>query len=248
MKNNHGIETYSKLAEGANFYLNESFHYINECMKDELAAFLFAKDLELIDPTDNDRKILGNLKIPNNPVELLRSDLNDVLTDETIKAMSDSWIKSQALSITQNHKFELKHSVKSIKILGHLNNFGFFIETLVNRHLLFLKQMDLIDNLSYARISIAKVMERLIYIFKDDLSKNVVHLNEIVNLFSLRNITVHYTPDNAMALSPKVSEIIQIWTQSKKIIERFERVEKFKDYKFSILLNERVNEFKNKWT
>jgi hypothetical protein len=162
--------------------------------------------------------------------------------------MSDSWIKSQALSKTQKHKFELKHTVKYIEILGHLNNFGFFIETLVNRHLLFLKQMDLIDDLSYARISIAKIMERLIFIFKDDLRSNKVHLNEIVNLLSLRNKTVHYTPDNAMALSPKVSEIIQIWTQTKKIIERFERVEKFNDDQFSILIDERVNEFKNKWT
>jgi hypothetical protein len=85
MKNNHDIETYSKLAEGANFYLNESFHYINKCMIDELAVFLFAKDIELINPTDNDRKIIGNLNIPDNPIELLRSDINEVLTDETIK-------------------------------------------------------------------------------------------------------------------------------------------------------------------
>ena len=108
--------------------------------------------------------------------------------------------------------------------------------------------MDLIDDLSYSRISIAKVMERLIFIFKEDLCNNKLHLNEIVSLYSLRNKTVHFTPDNAMALSPKVSEIIQIWTQSQKIIERFERVEKFKDDKFSIYLNERINQFKNKWT
>lgn len=248
MKKNHDIDTYSKLAEGANFYLNESFHYINECMKAELALFLFAKDLESITPTDNDKKIVENLHLPDNPIECLRSDICDVLTDETIEAMSNSWIKSQYLSKTQNHNFELKHTINSIEILGHLNNFGFFIEILVNRHLLFLKQIDLIDDLSYARISMAKIMERLIFIFKEDLSNNKVNLNEIVNLFSLRNKTVHYTPDNAMALSPKISEIIQIWTQTKKIIEKFEKVEKFKDSKFSILLDEKIDEFKNQWT
>jgi hypothetical protein len=138
--------------------------------------------------------------------------------------------------------------IAPIEILGHLNNFGFFIETLVNRHLLFLNQTGTIDEFSYARISISKIMERLIYIFKDDLNNNKVQLNEITNLFSLRNKTVYLTPDNAIALKPRISELIQIWTQSIKIIKKLEQKEKFNENSFSIRLEQHMYEIKTNWT
>jgi len=152
------------------------------------------------------------------------------------------------LSKNRAHKFDLTHRINSINILGHLNNFGFFVETLTNRHLLFLQHSGRIDNFIYTRISIAKIMERLIYIFKDELNSNSVHLNEIVNLFSLRNKTVHFTPDNAIALNPKVSELVKIWTQTSKVLKKMEKVEMFNDEKFSEILDEFIHEFKSRWT
>ncbi|WKN43568.1 hypothetical protein [Tunicatimonas pelagia] len=244
----HDINTFSKLGEGINFYLNESFHYINEALIYEFASYLFSEELKKIDPSDKDKEIIESINLPESPVELLQVDLPEVMTEETLRAISDGWNKAQTLARVENYDFTLDHAIQSIEMLGHLNNFGFFIETVINRHLLYLKQTRLIDDFSYSRFSIAKVMERIIFIFKDDISTHNIHLNEIARLFSLRNKTVHYTPDNAMALKPRISEMIQIWNQTKKLLERLEGIEKFKEDKFSRLLNNQINGFMEKWT
>lgn len=243
----HDIETYSKLELGATFFLQESFHYLHVALKYDTASFLFSKKLEFIEPSLEDRKIIEETNLPHDAISILQSNIPDVLTNETINLMSEAWQKSQMQAETEKHKFEINHRIASIEILGHLNNFGFFIETLVNRHLLFLKEKGTIDEFSYARISISKIMERLIYIFKEDLNNNKVHLNEVTNLFSLRNKTVHYTPDNAIALKPKISELIQIWKQCVVIIKKLESKEKFNEESFSIRLQNHINEVKMRW-
>jgi hypothetical protein len=216
--------------------------------ENEFASVLFSEELNTIEPSTEDRKILDQTYLPNDAVGILQSKIPDVLTIETTSLMSKAWQKSQFRAENERHKFGLNHRIDSIEILGHLNNFGFFIETLTNRHLLFLNQTGMIDEFSYARISISKIMERLIYIFKDELNGNKIHLNEITNLFSLRNKTVHFTPDNAIALKPKISELIQIWTQSVKIIKKFEQKEKFNEESFSKRLEQNISEVKTLWT
>ncbi len=210
MTKKHDIDTYSKLELGATFFLQESFRYIHTALSYQLASILFAEKLEKIEPSKADREIVEAMDLPDNAVGILQSTIPDALTDETLRSMSIAWKLSQIEASTHSYKFGLNHRIDSIEILGHLNNFGFFIETLINRHLLFLRHTDVIDEFSYSRISIAKVMERTIYVFKDDLNNGKIHVNEIVNLFSLRNKTVHFTPNNARILKPKISELIQI--------------------------------------
>lgn len=248
MSSKHELDTYSKLELGASFFLQESFHYLHSALKYEHAAIIFDKELENIEPSKEDSELMAKSKVPTDAIGVLQSNIPDILTDETTRLMSDSWQTAQLKAETEKHKFGLNHRIDSIEMLGHLNNFGFFIETLVNRHLLFLRQSEIIDEFSYSRISISKVMERLIYIFKDDLNDNKIHLNEITNLFSLRNKTVHFTPDNAIALKPKISELIQIWTQSAKVIEKLEQKEKFNEESFSERLRNNIKEIKNSWT
>ncbi len=190
---------------------------------------------------------METMDLPNTAVGILQSDIPDVLTDETLNKISNSWYQSQLKAKTIKHKFGFSHKIDSIEILGHLNNFGFFIETLINRHLLFLKQTNEIDEFSYARISVAKVMERIIYLFKDDLSIGKIHINEIVNLFSLRNKTVHFTPDNAQVLKPRISELIQIWKQCVKLIKKLENREEFNEEKFSVRLTNHIKEIQERW-
>jgi hypothetical protein len=247
MKNNQDIETYSKLGEGINFYLNESFHYLNEALIYEYASIIFSAEIDKIEPNDSDRKLIENINLPENPIELLQIKNIEAITDETASKMADSWKIAQQMARFGKHSFGHKHEINSIEILGHLNNFGSFIETLVNRHLLFLNHLNEIDDLSYSRISTTRIIDRLIYIFKDDLKLNKVQINEIVNLFSLRNKTVHYTPDNAKALKPKLSELFQIWKQAKKIIQRLETKEKFSEDKISELLEQHMNEINQRW-
>ena len=248
MSNRHEIDTYSKLQLGAGFYLQESFHYFHVALKSEFTSLLFAEELNSIEPSKEDRKIMEDISLPKNAISILQSNIPDILTKETINLIAESFFQKSKFRVeSEKHKFGLDHRIASIEILGHLNNFGFFIETLTNRHLLFLRQTEVIDQFSYARISTSKIMERLIYIFKEELNNNQVHLNEITNLFSLRNKTVHYTPDNAIALKPKISELIQIWKQCAKIIKRLEKKEKFNEESFSKILENYITEVKTNW-
>lgn len=247
MKEKHDLNTYSKLELAAIFYLEESFRYIHIALSNEYASIIFTKVIENIDPNEEDWKIVEELNLPEDAIGLLQSEIPDALTPETLEKLSIAWENSLKLSSQGNYKFGQKHKVDSIEILGHINNYGFFIETIINRHLLFLKQSMLIDDFSYARISIAKVMERMIYIFKDKLSAGTIHLNEITNLFSLRNKTVHYTPDNAIVLKPSLSELIQIWNQSVKILRIIEQREKFNEDKFSSVLEKHIENVKTRW-
>ena len=249
MSNKHNIETYAKLAEGASFYLRESFHYVNSCLRSELRNLIYSKLIDKIEPSDKDQELANDSKdlVSEDVIEQLKSNEVTFLTSQTIKSLGDAWVKAGIYSKINKHNFNKDHIITSIEILGHLNNFGFFIETLTNRHLLYLYQSNRIDNFCYSRISISKVMERIIFIFKDEITNNKLHLNEISNLFSLRNKTVHYTPDNSIALKPKVSELIKIWEQSKKLIKLFEENQKIDEDKFSDLLNSEILCFKSHW-
>ncbi|MFC4687958.1 hypothetical protein ACFO4P_13515 [Epilithonimonas pallida] len=249
MSKKHDIETYSKLAEGAKFYLDESFSYINVCLESELRNLIFGELIEKINPTKDDEELVKKSSefLSEDVIENLKSNEIEFLTKQTVESFIDAWKKSKIYSQKLNHKFNKQHKITSIEILGHLNNFGFFIETLTNRHLLYLYQSKKINDFCYSRISISKVLERLIFIFKDEISNNKLHLNEISNLFSLRNKTVHYTPDNSMALKPTISELIQIWEQSKKLIEYFEKNEEIDEELFSKSLDAHIQETRKKW-
>jgi hypothetical protein len=247
MNEKYDIDVYSKLESGASFFLQESFNYIHIALSYEYAGILFSEKIENIEPSIKDRKMTEVVDIPDNPVELLQSQMPDVLTEETSKLMYEAWEKSQMEAENGSYNFQLNHRITNIEILGHINNLGFFIETLINRHLLFLKQTKVMDDFSYTRVSKARIIERIIYIFKDELRNDKVHLNEIASLFNLRNKTVHFTPDNANALKPRLSELIQIWKQCIKIIEKLEKAEKFTEEKFSERLNNNINYIKERW-
>ncbi len=244
----HDILTYSKLAEGAQFFLDQSFRGIHEALAYEYASELFGQRIASIEPTDEDRAISAQSKPPTDAIGLLRDTTEDVLTSTTTSALSRAWQEAQNASWTGSYRFSKDHEVSSILVLGHLNNLGFFLETLINRHLLFLLQTKAIDSFSYGRIATAKTMERIVYLFKEDLRNQSVQLNEIAHLFSLRNKTVHFTPDNASALRPKISELIRIWRQMVLLLERFESEEKFNEEVFSIQLKSLAATVEARWT
>ncbi|MBC8757265.1 hypothetical protein H2O64_21525 [Kordia sp. YSTF-M3] len=247
MSDKHDINTYEKLALGASFFLEESFKYLDLALRDELTTILFSELLENIEPSKEDEKIFDKLNLPETPIGLLQSDSLEVISDETTKIMFDAWDNAQARAEKEKYKFGLDHKIDSIQILGHLNNFGFFMETIINRHLLFLNQSKIIDDPSYSKISVSRIMERIKYIFKDESNENKVPLNEVQNLFRLRNKTVHFTPDNAKLLKPKISQLMKIWTQCTKLVEKLEQKENFNELNFSKQIINYSRGIQNKW-
>lgn len=246
MNKNHDILTYAKLAEGARFFLDESFKYVNEALRYEAASKIFSRLINEIEPTEKDNKIVNEASIPDSPIELLQSEELNVLSDETISKFRTAWDKANLLARIEKTVFNADHKVDSIDLLGHLNNLGFFIETLTNRHLLFMNQNGMIENSSYLKISRARVMERINSIFGKDLEADKIDV-QISTLFRLRNKTVHYTPDNAMDLKPMLSELLTIWEACKKLCKMFENIEKFNEELFSELIDSYVDNFRLRW-
>lgn len=247
MNNKHDIETYSRLESAADYFLSSSIISLENAMREESKGLIYLEEIMKIDISEKDKENFEQISLPSNPVELLQmEDKLSISGDLMNKFLNAGYVTEKRL-LEEKIKFRKDHKIGSIEILGHLNNFGFFLETIINRHLLFLSHKSEIDSISYNRISIAKIMERIIYLFKDELNNNKIQLNEITNLFSLRNKTVHFTPDNAKALNVKLSELYRIWTQTIKLLKNLEKKEKFNGTQFSERLESDSRNFQNKW-
>jgi len=247
MDNKHDISTYSKLAEAAIFYLDESFNYINKALEAELCRIIFFEKIKSINPSPHDRQIVAAFKIPTDTISFLQNNFEEVLKTETLSKLTLAWNQAQIDAKNTPHIFHKSHTINSIELLGHLNNFAFFIETLTNRHLLFLKHTQKLDNFSYNQLSLSKILIRLIFICKEELDRNEIQLNEIANLFTHRNKTVHYTPDNATTLQIDIASLIRIWKQTIKFLTVLHAKEKFNEDKFSLSLNEHIKRFESQW-
>jgi len=62
MGNKHEIDTYSKLELGATFFLQESSHYLHTTLQYAFASILFSIELDTIEPSKEDREMIGTLK------------------------------------------------------------------------------------------------------------------------------------------------------------------------------------------
>ncbi len=91
MSSKHEIDTYSKLELGGAYFLQESFHYLDTALKYEFASILFSKELNGIEPSSEDKKIMDKTNLPNDAIGILQSNFTDILTDETISLMPKAW-------------------------------------------------------------------------------------------------------------------------------------------------------------
>lgn len=245
---NYDIDTYHKLGQGAAFYLEESFVSINYAMRGDYTVYIFAHLLKDIDITNFDKEILQKSSIPEETIGLLQKEIGDVLSKETITKLANAMRSAKIQARNTTHKFKKSHQIETINIIGHVTNFAFFIEVLINRHLLFLNHSEIIDDFSYKQISSGRILDRIIYIFKDDIIQNKVDLTELKSLFRLRNKAVHFTPENSKSLRVGISQLIKMWDKSVKIIKALEKIENFNEERFSDLILRYRGDFLKLWT
>ena len=134
----------SRLVEAAEFYLDEAFQNLDKCLEANLSGFIFEKFLSKINTNVEDDELFKSTNFSEDPLDIFRKE-HQVLTNNTHNKIDRAW--EAAMQIASASKFDFKNSeiIDSVNLLGHLNNFAFFFETLVNRHLLFL---NLTDNIS----------------------------------------------------------------------------------------------------
>lgn len=246
-KEKHDLGTYMKLSEASIYFLNYSFFNLDNALKTDYTGELFSKKIDLIETTEEDNRLLSSFSFPTDTIEFLQQEIKAPLSQGTSDRLKNAWLEAENELVNSPFKFSKTHSITSIDVIGHVTNFAFFIETITNRHLLFLNQSGELENFSYNQITQAKILNRLIYIFKDEIQNNQLNLNEIANLFSLRNKTVHYTPDNAISLRTDLSTLMRIWNQSITLCDKFYLKEQFLENKFSYQIQERIDWLLDKW-
>lgn len=79
------------------------------------------------------------------------------------------------------------------------------------------------------------------------MSNKELTLDRIKHLFTLRNKTVHYTPDNALNLQVKLEELFYIWKDVGKVTDMFQSNEGFNEVSFSTLIDMHIAEIEKRW-
>ncbi len=235
------------MAEAATFYLDEAFHHVGNAFEYELSSHYFGKLLVEIEPTDEDRKLSKSANFGTTTIDILRSELGQPLSEETISKMSYAWESAQQMARKNTHFFKLDTEVSNISLLGHVNNLGFFLETIANRHLLFLSMTGKLDDFNYKTLERAQIMNRLIYIFKGELETDKLHLDRVANLIGLRNKAVHYTPENAKNFKTKLEQLLEIWKQLIKLLQIMHNRELFNEMGYDEVLGRKMAQFKRRW-
>ncbi|TXD84103.1 hypothetical protein ESY86_10615 [Subsaximicrobium wynnwilliamsii] len=238
MESKFNLDSFLKLSDAANFYLEESFKYVNEIFTKDLEKLVLVEQLKDVQFSEEDLKLIEEGGIPKGSITYLRSDkrLVQFLTVETLNEILNAHNEVNEIVSNKKPKIPKKHVIKSIQILGHISNLALFVEVLTNRHLLFLNHNDIIDNFVYNQLSEGKILNIIIFICRDELENGSIKLDSIKHLFRHRNKAVHHTPKNADELKVKVEDLFQIWNQIIKLIAIYEDREKFNENKFSTKL------------
>lgn len=235
MASKFNIDSFKKITEAANFYLEESFKYINEIFIKDLEKLILTEQLKNVKFSEEDLKFIEEADIPKETIPYLRSEkrLVQFLSIEVLNKIAKAHIEIKNIASSKKPKIPKKHVIKSIQILGHISNLALFVEVLTNRHLLFLNHNGIIDNFAYNQLSEGKILNIIIFICRDELKNGNIKLDSIKHLFKHRNKAVHHTPKNADELKVKVEDLFQIWNQIIKLISFYEKNEKFNENKFS---------------
>ena len=235
MESKFKLASFTKLTEAANFYLEESFKYVNEIFTKDSEKLILVDQLKNVQLTDEDFKNIEEADIPKDAVPYLRSEkrLVHFLPVETLNNILNTHNEVNKVISNKKQKISKTHVIESIQILGHISNLALFVEVLTNRHLLFLNHKGIIDNFVYNQLSEGKILNIIIFICRDELENGSIKLDSIKHLFSHRNKAVHHTPKNADELKVKVGVLFQIWNQIIKLTAIYEEKEQFIENKLS---------------
>ncbi|MCB4808477.1 hypothetical protein LG651_09450 [Tamlana sp. 62-3] len=236
MSSKFNIDSFEKLTEAANFYIEESFKYINDIFTKDLEKLILSEQLKNVEFSEEDLKYIEEANIPKETIPYLRSEkrLVQFLSIEALKKIAKAHKDTKDIASNNNKKrIPKKHIINCIQILGHISNLALFLEALTNRHLLFLNHNGIIDNFVYNQLSEGKILNIIIFICRDELKNGNIKIDFIKHLFMHRNKVVHHTPKNANELKVKIEDLFQIWNQVIKLILFYEKNEKFNENKFS---------------
>lgn len=237
------LSSYTNMSEAIRFFLHESFRHLENEIRYYIASDLYGEKLKSIDITEDDKKIsdeFGN-KIKDH-LDLIHLD-ESPLTDETLTRLSNAWVDSQREAEFIDKRFLVNQELKGRDLLGHITNFAFVIEILVNRHLFILNLHNEVDSFTFNSLDKASVLNKLLYLFKDEIKKKEINPDRISNLFKLRNLAVHFTRDNSNRFKTTIQELIDIWKESSRLMDLMNKREKISDNNFQSMFDDLREDF-----
>ncbi|MEQ3664078.1 hypothetical protein [Olleya sp.] len=234
------IPSFRNLKGASSVYLENSFKVLNEALENESIDKTVYDNLEYSEEDLELMRIYEETK--KKPIEHLRNGYSNITNVTFIKIK-----ERRALAIINKEsldlKFPLEHNMNDMKTLLHITNFALFFETIINRHLLFLKTTNKIDPFEYKHIEKSSVINKILFITK---GQNL-SLNFIAKLFTLRNFAVHYTADNANNFGVTIEILKSIWKQVRTILITLEKKEQFLEEKGSEMIQVYMEDFNERW-
>ena len=240
------LSLFLNIGNGASYFLSQAFHHIDLAIEDDIRDHLFHEKLESLDvETEHISAVFKDGEVKN-AVDLLQSDILKLIEDPedpVVKAQGEA--KEEAAQM--RNVYSKNHKITSKEILGHLNNFAFFVEAMINRHLLFLSVSNEIHSCYYNKLKDAAVVGKLLFVTKNAFQEQTDTIEAVSRLFRLRNRTAHYTPENAESLKVTINELFTMWGHTGKLLAYFHSLEQFTNDDFEGMLRKHIKSFEEKW-
>jgi hypothetical protein len=197
----------------AGFLLDEAFRYVHAAAAYEVASSLFGQRIMSINPDPT-------WKYPKMPTSLADwteskdKIINAALDPTTTELMSLAWQSAQEEALTCGLRLVKDQKLQSLTdIVGHVVNLTICLESILNRHLFFLRETGGLDPDLYRSIDRSELMPKLLFCFKNEIAAKNLYVGRIKQLVSFRNHSVHYRIDSPDSLTPSSEDLIQIWKE-----------------------------------
>jgi hypothetical protein len=203
-----------QLTEAASHFLHTSFQHLATSLRLECAGIIFGREIQSIDPPDD----WEGPDLFNSESDPLDVD-EEVLPEETIDKLAGAWEDAQNRALSGEVTVPIDHTIRRVEIASHILNLYSVVETVINRHLYAEKEAGRLDEGVYQSMDRARLLSKMAYVFKEEISSGEFRLDRFKHLNTLRNAAVHYRSESRDRLMPTVKELTYIWRNVGEMLE-----------------------------
>ena len=203
-----------QLTEAATHFLHTSFQHLATSLRLECAGIVFEREIQSIDPPED----WEGPNLSESESDLLNLD-EEILPEETLEKLAAAWDNAQNRAFTGEVTVPIDHTIKRVEIASHILNLYSVVETVINRHLHSEKEAGRLDDGVYQSLDRARLLSKMVYVFKEEISSGEFRMDRFKHLNTLRNAAVHYRSESRDRLMPSVKDLTYIWKHVCEILE-----------------------------
>jgi hypothetical protein len=217
-RSSDALTNFGRLEEAATFFLYTAFDHVHMAAQLEVAGMLFAERIQTIDPEPG--WVVPSLPatLPELLHEVIYNDVQ-VISEATASKLAHAWEEAQALAPSSGRRITKSHAIESIEIVGHIINLAACVESVINRHLFFMREAGTLESHLYSNLDRTEVVPKILFAFKAEIQSKQLSTSRLVHLFRLRNQAVHFKASSAESIKPTVEELLGIWQEMGPFLE-----------------------------